>query len=331
MITLHIGLPKTASTLIQSVLSASADKLSEAGVDYLDILRDGEGLGHHTLPKQLLAANSLDTPAFKALCERVSADRTRHVVVSSEAFTNLIVARNRVTFLAMTEALSTYGAVRIVIALRRVDDFFSSMYLHSIKTGEVHDQLSCYVEKRRQWSMSLFNGLRLLRQQGLVDELLVIKYASKQAFSRCMLAAILSDTELVDDLATMQSRNVAVTHKAHVALANLDAVNARIGYNLRRFPLIRAFEMGRFAFPTDQRSFRVIEPHLAKVVHSEALAAAEHCGERDYCVFFEGDSVPELAPVSLDISHLEDADFAALGDYAQRARERGDKAAFVNA
>ncbi len=125
---LHIGLHKTASSYVQGLLAARRDDLLRAGVLYPETgivdkastgTRGGAGSGQALLSrpgpqKALIAQLSAEIP------EEVST-----VLVSSEEFSRAAQKPTPERFLARFAA---FGQVRVVLVLRRQDDWIESFY-----------------------------------------------------------------------------------------------------------------------------------------------------------------------------------------------------------
>jgi hypothetical protein len=85
-LTLHVGLPKTATTFVQHTLSAEKARLAEAGVVF-----PGTSLQHHDVPKlvELVAAGRLKyrrplDQLLAGFAREVAASGRDHVLISSE-------------------------------------------------------------------------------------------------------------------------------------------------------------------------------------------------------------------------------------------------------
>ncbi|MEM8664889.1 MAG: hypothetical protein AAGF49_12310 [Pseudomonadota bacterium] len=321
MLTFHVGLPKTATTAAQRVLSRSTETLSAAGIDYVDILRNREGIAHHSLPAELLERRDADGPHARALVDRVKRTSARHTIVSSEALTNVIASPRRMVFVDLLAEIAQVMPVRVVIVLRRVDDFFTSMYLQSAKVGEVTSPIEAYLSTRTMWSRGLFTGLRTIRRSPFEPSICVVKYEPGPAFLGRILGQIIGDARLLTSEELSGRESGRLTTKAHAVLLNLDLVEERIGYSLKRFPLIRAMELGKLVFEDDTKSFSLLPRDEAEAIHRAALDAAQEAGENHYARYFRTSVIKEKTLVSLAPDVLSDADIEAVAQYAKRTNQ----------
>lgn len=125
---LHIGLHKTASSYVQGLLAARRDDLLRAGVLYPETgivdkatsgTREGAGSGQALLSKP---------GPQKALVAQLAAevpDEVSTVLVSSEEFSR---ATKKPTPERLLARFAAFGQVRVVLVLRRQDDWIESYY-----------------------------------------------------------------------------------------------------------------------------------------------------------------------------------------------------------
>ncbi|MEO1105888.1 MAG: hypothetical protein AAFW98_19515, partial [Pseudomonadota bacterium] len=291
MLTIHAGLPKTATTGAQHGLATHADLLSGAGIDYVPILRDREGIAHHAIPSELLERGDTDGPNVRALVEYLRAANAPHKLISSEAFTNLIAGPRRTILLKLTGEIAEFMPVRVVLVLRRVDDFLASMYLQSTKVGEVTESFDNYLAKRANWSAGLFAGLRAIRQDAATCELHIMKYRTGSLFLVRTMGQIVKQPDLFIDLEMKRRSSARLTHKGHAVLLNLPDVETRIGETLPRFPLIRALEHRKLTFQDDGKLSSLLQRDKAEAIHRAAMDAAESAGDTYYGGFFGEDVI----------------------------------------
>lgn len=157
---LHIGAPKTGSTLLQKLCFDNRERLAAQGVLYPDVsLR---GWGHHDLAF-LIAGGYPDwaTPQPRPLVELV-ADLTaavgRHngdVLISSENFFLFPAPAALRTVLEESGALDKRRAT-VVVYVRRQDAAHESWYNQTIKAqGATHDFDACVEQYRSLWDYQL--------------------------------------------------------------------------------------------------------------------------------------------------------------------------------
>ncbi len=140
---LHIGLPKTASSLIQAVFHRSPEVLRQFSVRYLSAGTDVfDDFGHHALVMAALgeAGARIDpgkSPELiaatwaKALDEIAQCTEDK-IFISSELFS--LDMANPADITRLRDSLAGYE-VRIVLVLRDVVDFVNSVYAQRIRDG----------------------------------------------------------------------------------------------------------------------------------------------------------------------------------------------------
>jgi hypothetical protein len=152
----HIGAPKTGTTLVQRVCFDNRDALTRLGVLYPDVsLR---GYGHHDLAFLLAGGYpAWATPQAKTL-DDLSAElmqaTARHdgsLLLSSEDF-YLCPNPHGLRALLDRTGISARFEPRIIVYLRRQDDAHESWYNQTIKAqGSVDDLETCIVRAHDLW------------------------------------------------------------------------------------------------------------------------------------------------------------------------------------
>lgn len=152
----HIGAPKTGTTLLQNQLLENPDRLSAHSIGY-----DGEG---YWLGVKLAAESPLPAEELKLQQEKWRAQIRRRpesvVILSSESligaqncpWTNsAAVARDLRSILAGFE-------VKIIFCTRRLDSFYESLYHQFIKEGgalTIEEYQTAYPAERFEWDKLL--------------------------------------------------------------------------------------------------------------------------------------------------------------------------------
>ncbi len=145
MLWIHIGMPKTGTTAPQSWLHAHPDFLAARGLRYLVAGRD-RGTGHarlicHNAMAVAMSRGWRGTP--EALAEECRAHEGGHAIVSSEMFFGRDLTPLQERFLSRIAA-----PVRIVVYLRRFDDFIEADYKQRAKNGLPTGDAAAFVAER---------------------------------------------------------------------------------------------------------------------------------------------------------------------------------------
>jgi len=319
MLTIHAGMPKTGTTAFQRALANSAAALEEIDVLYPVEFRNGEGLAHHALSAEMASQNSLSGGQAGQFLEFLDSARTKRVVISSEAFTNCLSRRKILTFLHFLSACSERMPLRLVFALRRVDTFFESMYLHSVKVGETAQSIESYLEARFGWADEFFAQLSVLRNIGLVERVALVRYERNASFVRNLLIALNIRPVELGKVEPVVSRNERLGLKAQSLLLHLPYFEKLLGENLHRERIVQAFEKKQFSFAGDTDVYSVIDRLQRLYHHEKALRAAMDCGIMEYGHFFANQQ-PEARPFfSLSPDLLISSDLESLATFIRRA------------
>lgn len=129
---LHIGLPKTGTSTIQGLLFDNTEALQHQNYLYPRATLGGKSdfaYAHHNLAR---AAYEQDASIWLSFQKEILANRSKKLLVSSEAFSN---CRNQ-TQLEFIKSYLEYFDVKIIVYLRRQDDFLQALYQTIIVYGE---------------------------------------------------------------------------------------------------------------------------------------------------------------------------------------------------
>jgi hypothetical protein len=148
---LHIGMPKTGTTSLQKFLFDNREKLLEKGYLYplSGMMSNGSlitfnhhGLGKALLkkydPKYLVIKNSRSgriqwESSWEDLKKEIKVINPQNVIISSECFTFKKEFYD-LDIIAMVKKMLEEYETKIVIYLRRQDDFLRSLYCHYMKS-----------------------------------------------------------------------------------------------------------------------------------------------------------------------------------------------------
>jgi hypothetical protein len=175
---LHIGLPKTGTTSLQTFLARNRALLREGGFEYPEVATNPAGNAHHNLTWKLLGSESYapDRGTLEEFIRHASAlpRSIPNLVVSSEGFSHYIslAAPSGNAFTAWLKELSaSFGAITVVVGMRPFFEFAESMYLQVVRTGEVKIGWSEAARGHRRWLKRLFLHLTMLKESGLVRDI----------------------------------------------------------------------------------------------------------------------------------------------------------------
>ena len=147
MLWLHIGMPKTGTTALQGYLHGNAAFLNDHGIRYMVSGRDrGTGkarlICHNTMAISM-SRGWRDAPDPDAFAEEYAAHASGHCVLSSEMFFGRDLAPLHERYLSRID-----GPVRIILYIRRFDDFIEADYKQRAKNGMQTGGVDAFVAAR---------------------------------------------------------------------------------------------------------------------------------------------------------------------------------------
>lgn len=276
-VVLHIGTAKTGTTHLQRLMRRRREELlREYGLLYPESWMDQKQGAHHPLAVQVFQGG-LDLPEVLQEFDRLFADpQVRRILLSSEAFANALTteaAFERLVDLLM--GLRTKARVKLVVVLREYSDFLESMYLHSIKTGDVRIGFDEYVAQRVSWFSILARNLRTLRQFNAFFEVEVLTYDSE---------SVVRKIERSLDIDLREESNPSRTGK------RLSLKSQAILYRWDSFPQLHAYGRarvaklltGNFAFAEDADDYSLFTPAMRSLTTALAVEQARAAELSEY-------------------------------------------------
>ncbi|MFZ7094088.1 hypothetical protein [Primorskyibacter sp. 2E233] len=309
MITLHLGQPKTGTSVLQSALVL----LSEQGdaLTYPTAFRR-PGKGHHALAQSVRGADSFAeaAPELRAVLEQA---KGREVVFSSEEFANVIGPRHRAIFDRFTALCAEYDDVQGVLYLRRFDDFLNSMMLQTMRYGGFQGSPVEYVFQRLTGIYTFFAALRDLRKHGSM-RLRLVPYTPGfdilQDFKDICPAA--TGLDQVGPLPKTEK----FTWKQQVFIAaSAQILGARLTRPQMERMIIRMRE-DAIQLDGDLVNYCAVPQDLDEAVIKSAFAAARDTGITEYTEAFDGGGTEGKTYVPFDRSVLTRQDIAVMSELA---------------
>lgn len=313
---LHIGLPRTGTTSLQTVLARSAPELERAAYLYPEDWRDHEGIAHHNLGIAVLEGKS-GRETSRRFLEYVLLNRQQHIVVSTESLSNGL-DRSRFPMLqAFLAACTALVSTTVVVMLRRMDDAVASMYLHELKWGDKTDSdMDQYALFRLTWITEVFEGLRRLRETSCVTSIAVIPYVDgSDSVVRVLAAMGMSDSGISTAQPAKLGRRLGL--KAHAALRYLDDWEAELGHPVRS-DIVGLLESGEFTFRDDAYEYDVLGYRTRKYLHGHALQAAKEHGIDPYVDAFAHARIPHSERQTIARTLISPGDLADLREELAR-------------
>ncbi len=215
-------------------------------------------------------------------------------------------------FFRLLSELSGAASVDVVIALRRIDDFIESMYLHSTKSGDLKSSIDEYASMRTVWVEKFFEGLSLLRELAAVTRCEYVPYRKERGFLTTVAGAlgVPANVRLERGIASWIGGKLAL--KAQIVMLFLAEVEAEIGEKLHRAKLVRAFEDGTLTLANDIQDYRVMPASWSEYFHKVSLLHSSKQGIAEYNEAFSNEVLSEYSHEELSFVRLQKVDFEQL-------------------
>ncbi len=307
---LHAGMPRTATTALQTLLAANPSVLRDAGFVYPDRWRDSEALAHHALVRDVLSGRQ--RRFLEAEFLRFLETERAEVIVSSEAAIYGFGVQRR-TLLKFLGEMKRRRRTRFVFALRRVDEYCESVYCQEIRSTDLTLTPTEYVRYTTERVPEWFETLQLVQDTLGPESVHLVKFERAQHFFEAMLDALGLTAGRYAGPRVPPVVNETFSLKGQVALVHHRRLSQELGFDVRRYHLWAAVQGRHLRFAEDRERYPVISHELATRAHQTALEVAGHLGFRPYLDFFASElPEPRGEPVSLEFGVLTEDDKAAI-------------------
>ncbi len=315
MLYLHIGLPRTGTTSLQTVLARRAAPLAASNTVYPERWRDVGNLAHHELASGVLAdgtGSSVQEDFLRYVAEK---GKRMHIIVSTEGFSNGLAPSKFQLFRAFLRACSHWTSVRVVLTLRRYDMFVASMYHHQLKWGQGPDpDIERYIRLRLSWLSGIFKSLSDLRRDGDVASLVLIPYVEgSDSIAPALEALGVSPLLLRSRPPARLGRAIGL--KALVLLRFFDECVTEHRFPAERRHLVQLFERRAFEFRGEEYAYDILGHDARQGLHECALSAATEHGIAEYHEAYRGAVIDPTVRQSVDRALISTDDLNQLGRY----------------
>jgi len=245
---LHIGMPKTGTTSLQKFLFYNREKLLEKGYLYpiagtnITSNREPKGYSHNSLVR-VLNQNTNQKDDWISRCgiweeckKEIKAIKPEKVIISAEFFTGPGIYNQDI--IAMTKKLLNDYDTKIVIYLRRQDEFLRSYYCYLIKFL-IRTDIKKFI---LQWKYmaDYYQTLELWENVFGLENIIVKVFEKKQMKNSNLfhdfLAAVHLDNEKIDLKSSHKIReNISIYSGKAIKLINLiDKVMQKIPFQVKK-------------------------------------------------------------------------------------------------
>lgn len=304
----HVGMPKTGTTSLQKTFWKNRQTMfSDYGVFYPDIWLNNEGIAQHNLALLFETGEACVEDLVNDFKSILLKDNLSKLLISSESFTNSIAGKTFDLFYDFLTLLSKEVNIKIIVVLREYSSFVESMYLHSIKVGNVNSDFSRYLKDRLTWCDKYFSRLAHLRDSKEI-ELKIFPYDGGSVIDK------FSKFLRIDFESDGSSRvNQKLTAKGQLLLYKME--NYFPGFDTQRRRLVLALEQGLITFDNDYKNytlFRENEFRLLSLIsrnYAKEFSINEYfSASKDFESYIDGKRFVDLDALELSTSDLSDVE-----------------------
>ena len=198
MLWIHIGMPKTGTTALQAFMHHNARFLSNHDINYMTTGRDrGTGVPRlicHNPMAMSMSRGWAKGPDAEAFEQELKVSPSKNHIISSEMFFGRDLAPLHNRFLSRYD-----GPVKIVVYLRRFDDFIDADYKQRAKNGMVAGGVDAFVKARLSQIKNDANFLNI----GAAFEQIVSQLPSATICPRLYLREELVGADVITDFLSL--------------------------------------------------------------------------------------------------------------------------------
>lgn len=298
---LHVGMPKTGTSILQSCLN----DLRSSRVDYSRLYRNAE-IAHHSLARILLKGSQVERgQAVAQLCSYLCQSNGDTIVLSSESFLGMVTQPQLEVANNLSLRLGSNIDFQLVLVVREISSFLEAMYLQSSRFGKIRMSFYDYIISRRAWVDNLFHGIQRARGSHafeLVAPLLVKGFNTLEYFEEILELGSGALSRL--SLGKQSTSRYGI--KCETLLAFLEDFNEANSTSFTRSQVIKAFERDEL-FPGDTKDYSLYDDMSRASTYDHAMTCAKATSFSGYLDAFSGDYT--CRPVrSLSLVNLAPAD-----------------------
>lgn len=172
----HIGLPKTGSTSLQVFLSNNREELKKYGWSYPDFsiaVESAQSAVNNGLYLRFPSFENKRDALWKIIMKEL---KDYNVMISDEGFSDEDIA------LLLSCAKKVHDNVKVIVYLRRQDQYMASLYNQMIKVAYVNVSIQKFIEDMSQWSQNYLNKLEKI-SRFIGEENIIVRIYEKQQFA----------------------------------------------------------------------------------------------------------------------------------------------------
>lgn len=293
---LHIGSPKTATTLVQRHFSRS-NVLAAHGVHYPALAEDPDAHAQHAFARALLRGD------YASAARIVSSATEGHAttLLSAEAITNCVASPLRFPgFLRFVRSIAeSLETLRVIIFLREASAFLESMYLQSVRAMELATSFDAYLSERRGWHETLFRNLSAIESIGggvALEAHAFLAGSCAEAWRQALGFDI--------ELPASGSANQRLSLKSHIFFRQFEAFRSQRGIAMQRREALELMGRHPSPFDDDLQRFSLYRPGVADAIRAQVLAEAERYSRHEYLAAFRGPSPQRADAPWVDIDSV---------------------------
>lgn len=297
---IHIGLPKTATTTLQSFLYENRDNLRNYGYLYPQTGIPDKLKAHRNLSWLIVRRKKADLSfgTWKELNQEVDDSNFKNVIISSEFFS---IANNK--HIDILKSKLKFYDVKIVVYLRRQDVRIESQYTQNVKNGIYASDIVSFAHKKRDES-DYYKVLEPWRQAFGTMNIIVRPLEKTQIPDICNDILNVIGINDFKDFSKVKDRN---TKPGKKELEILRVINQVYKNDVQKSGIYKK-KIAQYAqkYCSDDKKYRLLSYVQASTVmelykESNQAVAREYLGREDGILFYE-----QLEPYDLHKFGIED-------------------------
>ncbi|WGV25122.1 hypothetical protein [Halotia branconii] len=235
---LHIGMPKTGTSSLQKILFNNRDKLLEAGYLYpMSGIRHNAKEVEDRYCHNLLALCFLDFkekndllsqfPTWESLKTEIDSINPNNVIISAEAFNFYDVFYKPETIAKIKDLLNDYE-IKIVIYLRKQDDFLESCYRYMVNIGACRVGIQEFFNEFKHmfnYYQILENWAGIFGYENIIVRRFVKNKSKNNNFDDFLKAINLLESKIIFEVNNIENINVSPSVKMTKILLHINNFN----------------------------------------------------------------------------------------------------------
>lgn len=313
MILVHLGQPKTGTTVTQYSI---AEKAREGFFCYPEEFRTGHP-AHHELARKLRTSEDPASVISEAseILRRVQSENS---VISSEQFYNLFSKNLNCRLIDFLSACNKISPTHALLFLRRWDEFVNSMFLQTVRHEKISADVRAYAKARLENLPDVIASIAAVRNAEIVH-FHIAPYASGVDV-RKSIEGLFPFLRGISDIGALPATE-KMTLKQQVALYYFSEITQLEPSKELMMRTRSKFRLGDFSFEEDVSNYCVIPEDIDTQLMEKSIALANDHAISEYVEAFAGQKF-EKNYVDFSPSVISKKDISAFKKMIERIAKR---------